>query len=369
MTGKPRDAIRGLPHYKPGKSVTQPDTDEHDSSSGPSGGAPTTVAKLSSNESPFTPLKLVQDALVEAAVGINRYPDNRCGELREMLSEKLSVATGNVAIGCGSAGLLQQLFTAYVDVGDEVVYPWRSFEVHPIYSAIAQAKVVTVPLSDEAYDLAAVAEAVNERTKLVLLSTPNNPTGTACTTEQLLELLKAVPDDVVVVIDEAYREFVTNPAVQDPIKQILPEYANALVLRTFSKAYGLANLRVGYAVGDEDVIATLDKVYAPFLVSGVAQAAAIASLAGAAADELAARVAATIAERERVSAALSQAGWPVTPSQANFVWLPVGEEAMTVFTRLEVAGILIRPFAGEGVRITIGSPGENDRVIEALGTR
>ncbi len=361
MSVRPRAVIDGLPEYKPGKSAAQADTASNNATE------QLPPIKLASNETPYTPLPSVQKALVEAANDANRYPDHRCVELRQALADKLAVSNANVTVGCGSVGLLQQLFLAYIDPGDQVIYPWRSFEVHPVYSAIAQAEAITLPLVDEAFDLEAVAKAVTGRTKLVLLSTPNNPTGTACTTEQLLGLLGSVPDDVLVVIDEAYREFVTDPAVADPVTEILPRHQNALVLRTFSKAYGLANLRVGYAIGDEQVIATLDKVYAPFLVSGVAQAAAIASLQPVAEAELNQRVAEVIAQREVVMAALVDAGWPATPSQANFIWMQLGEEALPVYSRLEQAGVITRPFEGEGVRVTIGSLTENERFIAVLG--
>ena len=205
-------------------------------------------------------------------------------------------------------------------------------------------------------------------TKLVILSTPNNPTGTVCTTSELLDLLERVPSDVVVVIDEAYREFVTDPAVEDPITAILPQHANAVVFRTFSKAYGLANLRVGYAIGDPDVIGALDKVALPFLVNGLAQVAALASLTDQAAGELAARVDEVISERERVADALETAGWAVTRGQANFVWMPVGADAVPLCQRLEAAGVVTRPFEGEGIRVTIGSPAENDRFLAAIGS-
>ena len=172
---------------------------------------------------------------------------------------------------------------------------------------------------------------------------------------------------MIVVIDEAYREFVTDPAVADPIQTVLPDHPNALVLRTFSKAYGLANLRVGYGVGHPDVIGALDKVALPFIVSGIAQVAALASLEPQAGTELEERVAGILAERDRVSAAMSDLGWPVVPSQANFVYLPVGDGAMDLFVRLEKQGLVTRPFEGEGVRISLGTPTQNDRLLAALG--
>ena len=356
MIGRPRAAVSSLPEYKPGRSAAQAEA-EHSLAA---------AIKLASNENANDPLPSVAAAAADAAQGMNRYPDHRCMALREALAKRHKVGIDCVTVGSGSVGVLQQLFAAYVDPGDVVVYPWRSFEVHPVFCAVSAATPVTVPLVDHAFDLDAVAAAVTDRTKIVVLSTPNNPTGTVCTTAQLRRLLAAVPADVIVVIDEAYREFVIDPAVADPIDALLPNHPNALVLRTFSKAYGLASLRVGYGVGHPSVIASLDKVALPFIVSGVAQAAALAALEPAAAAELAERVDAIVAERERVSLAIADMGWPVVPSQANFVYLPVGEPAMELFTHLEQQGLVTRPFEGEGVRISLGTTPQNDRLLEAL---
>ncbi|WP_419931765.1 histidinol-phosphate transaminase [Candidatus Poriferisodalis sp.] len=357
MIGRPRAAVEGLPQYKPGRSAAQAEA-EHNLAE---------AIKLASNENANDPLPSVAKAVSEAALGMNRYPDHRCMGVREALADRHSVGLDHVTVGSGSVGVLQQLFAAYVDPGDEVVYPWRSFEVHPVFCAVSAAQAVTVPLVDHAFDLDAVAAAVTDRTKLVVLSTPNNPTGTVCTTAELQRLLGAVPSDVIVVIDEAYREFVTDTEVADPIEAILPSHPNALVLRTFSKAYGLANLRVGYGVGHPDVIGALDKVALPFIVSGLAQTAALASLEPQASAELDERVAGILAERERLSAALVSRGWPVVPSQANFLYLPVEDRAMELFVRLEKQGLVTRPFEGEGVRISLGTPAQNDRLLTALG--
>lgn len=358
MSGRPRAVVDGLPQYKPGKSAAQAAADHQ----------LVEAIKLASNESSYGPLPSVLEAVADSANLLNRYPDHRGEALRAAISEKQGVASDEVTIGCGSVGLLQQAFLAYVDPGDEVVYPWRSFEVHPVFSAIAEANPVTVPLKEQAFDLGAVEAAVTDRTKLVILSTPNNPTGTVCSTDDLLQLLDALSDDVVVIIDEAYLEFVTDESVRNPITEILPRHNNAVVFRTFSKAYGLANLRVGYAVGHADVIGAIDKVALPFLVNGLAQAAVLASLEPTAETELNERVAEVIQERTRVAEALGLAGWPVTPSQANFLWLPVGDKASSLFQHLESKGIVTRPFENEGVRVTVGTPEENDRFLEEIGT-
>ena len=359
MSGRPRAVVDSLPQYKPGKSAAQAAADHQLSE----------AIKLASNESSHGPLPSVLAAVADGANLLNRYPDHRGQALRAAISEKQGVGQDPVTVGCGSVGLLQQAFTAYVGAGDEVVYPWRSFEVHPVFSAIAEARAVTVPLKDQAFDLEAVEAAVTERTKLVILSTPNNPTGTVCSTHDLNKLLDALSDDVVVIIDEAYLEFVTDESVRNPVTDILPRHHNAVVFRTFSKAYGLANLRVGYALGHSDVIGAIDKVALPFLVNGLAQAAVLASLEAAAEKELEERVVEVIQERSRVTEALGKLGWPVTPSQANFLWLPVEKEAGPLFQRLEGEGIVTRPFEDEGVRVTIGTPEENNRFLEQIGPR
>ena len=357
MSGRPRAVVDNLPQYKPGKSAAQAAADHQ----------LTEAIKLASNESSYGPLPSVLEAVSDGAKLLNRYPDHRGEALRAAISDRQGVAPEQVTIGCGSVGLLQQAFTAYVGSGDEVVYPWRSFEVHPVFSAIAEANPIMVPLKEQAFDLDAVAQAVTERTKLVILSTPNNPTGTVCSTKGLTNLLDAVGDDVVVIIDEAYLEFVTDESVGNPVTEILPHHDNAVVFRTFSKAYGLANLRVGYALGHPEVIGAIDKVALPFLVNGVAQTAVLASRESAAEKELEDRVAEVISERDRITEELLELGWPVTPSQANFLWLPVEEHAGPLFQRLESKGIVTRPFENEGLRVTIGKPEENDRFIEAIG--
>ena len=212
-------------------------------------------------------------------------------------------------------------------------------------------------------------KAVTAKTKLVILSTPNNPTGTVCGTDDLKNLLSGISENVVVIIDEAYLEFVTDKSVRNPVKEILPEFPNAVVFRTFSKAYGLANLRVGYAIGNSEIIGAIDKVALPFLVNGLAQTAVHASLEKEAERELWDRVGEVISERQRVYDVLTADGWPVTRSQANFLWLPLQGEAGAVFQQLESSGIVTRPFENEGIRVTIGTPDENDRFLDAIGSR
>ena len=226
--------------------------------------------------------------------------------------------------------------------------------------------LVKVPLTAEwAFDLDAVADAVTERTKLVLLATPNNPTGTAVSTAEVRTMMDRIPDDVVVVVDEAYREF-SDPALGDPVTDLVPGHRNVLVTRTFSKAYALAGLRVGYAVGDPEVVSAIDKCLIAFNVNGLAQAAALSALSAGAAEEAQANITAILTERNRVVVALAAAGWDVPATQANFVWLPCGARTDEIYVGLEERGVVTRPFSGVGIRVTIGTPAENDRFLATL---
>lgn len=352
--GRPRPAVAGLPAYRPGKGAKQAEA-EH----GVVG-----AIKLASNENPDPPLAAIVDAITDAARGANRYADHRATGVREALARHLGVAVDRVTVGNGSVGLLQQLALAYVDPGDEVVYPWRSFEVYPIYTQLMGGTAVQVPLApDLGFDLDAVVAATGPGAKLVLLASPNNPTGTACTTAELRRVLDGVPGDVIVCVDEAYREFL-DPGFGDPVVELVPDHPNLVVTRTLSKAHGLAGIRLGYAIGHPDVVATIDATLAPFAVSGPAQAAALAALEHL--DEIGARVQAILAERARVEVELAAAGWELPNAQANFVWLPTGARTDDVTLALERRGVVVRPFSGEGMRVTIGSPAENDRFLAAL---
>jgi histidinol-phosphate aminotransferase len=268
-----------------------------------------------------------------------------------------------VATGCGSSGLLQQVMLTYVDDGDEVVFPWPSFEIYPVFCSLVGATAVKVDLRDHAFDLDAVAAAVNDRTKVVFLATPNNPTSTAVSTTAIRTLLEAIPSDVMVVIDEAYREF-SDPALGDPITDLLPQHSNVIVTRTFSKAYGLAGLRTGYAIAHPEVVANLDKVLLAFSVNNLAQAGARAAIENRA--EALERVAELVAERERMVGALAESGWMVPETRANFIYIPTAERTDDVHLAMERQGVVTRPFPGAGLRITISTPAENDRWLAAF---
>ncbi len=352
--GRPRAVIADLPSYRPGKGAKQAEA-EH---------GITDAIKLASNENPAAPLAAIVDAVTEAARGANRYADHRATEVRERLAAHLGVDVDQVTVGNGSSGLLQQLVLSYVDPGDEVVFPWRSFEVYPVFTRLAAATAVQVPLdADLGFDVDGLASAITERTKLVFLASPNNPIGSATTTAELRSLIERIPRSVIVCIDEAYREFL-DPGFGDPVAELLPDFPNVVVTRTMSKAHGLAGLRLGYAIGHPEVIATIDKTLLPFAVSAPAQAAALAALDHL--DGITAAVEAILAERARVEVELAAAGWTFPKHQGNFVWLATGAESDEIGLALERSGVVVRPFSGEGIRVTIGTPAENDRFLAAL---
>ncbi len=323
------------------------------------------TAALASNESHLPPLPSVLAAVHAQAARLNRYPDMGAVALRERIAAHLGVDLSEIAVGPGSVGVLQQIIAATCDAGDEVVHAWRSFEAYPILVGLAGARSVGVPLRpDEGHDLDAMAAAVTDRTRVVILCSPNNPTGVSIGAAALDRFLDAVPGDVLVVLDEAYTEFVTRPDPIDALDQFRRR-GNVCVLRTFSKAHGLAGLRVGYAVAPAELAEGLRRAALPFAVSGLAQAAAVAALD--AVDEMRSRVADVVAERHRMTAALRAAGWPLPDSDANFVWLRTGNAArVRIVDAMADAGILVRGYAGDGVRITVADRAAGDRVLAVL---
>ena len=320
-----------------------------------------TSYKLSSNENPYPPLPGVVEAVQEAVGSMNRYPDMGSAALYAALAQRLGVPVEDLSLATGSVGLIYQLVQAFCEPGDEVLFAWRSFEAYPIAVTAAAAKAVRVPvLPDGRHDLDAMAAAITERTRVVLVCTPNNPTGPAVTQAELDAFLAKVPPHVLVVVDEAYVEFVR---MDDPVDGVATYRAhrNVVLTRTFSKAYGLAGFRVGYAVAPAPIAAALRAVSLPFGVSTVAQAAAIASLERE--PELLERVEALVAERTRVVDGLRAAGWDVPEAQGNFVWFELGERTADFAAAADELGIVVRPFAGEGARVSIGEDEANDRLI------
>lgn len=332
-----RADISEIPSYVPGKRLAD-------------------ALKLSSNEVAHPPLPAAVAAMAEAAAAANRYPDMGATDLIHAIAKHLKLRPEQVAVGCGSSALCQQLVQITCKTGDEVVFPWRSFEAYPIFARVAGATPRPVPLTaDHRVDLPALAAAITPATRLVFVCNPNNPTGTTITKQEFEEFMAVVPPTTLVALDEAYFEFVRT---QDtPMgTEVVVKHENVVALRTFSKAYGLAGVRVGYAFGNPAIIAALNKVAIPFGVSAVAQAGAIASLAGAA--QLLERTNETVSERDRVARAIG-----AIPSEANFVWLPA-ETAATLAQQLADQGVIVRAFP-EGVRITVTDHAEADRFLAA----
>lgn len=344
---QPRPHVLDIPAYVPGKP--------------PAAREGQRTFKLSSNENPFPPLPGVVEAATAAAAQMNRYPDMGCTALYAALSERLGVGVDELAAGTGSVAALYHLLQAFCGEGDEVVYAWRSFEAYPIAVTATGATSVQVPLTADArHDLDAMAAAVGDRTRVVIVCTPNNPTGPAVSHADLASFLDSISDRVLVVVDEAYREFVRDA---DPVDGLAVRAGrpNVVLMRTFAKAYGLAGFRVGYAVAEPSVASAIRAVSLPFGVSTVAQAAAVASLEREA--ELLERVEALVAERARVRAELLAQGWDVPDAQGNFVWLALGERTADFAAAAEAAGVMVRPFAGEGCRVSIGEREGNDVVL------
>ena len=345
-----RSALDDLPSYRPGRTATASSPGEQP------------AFKVSSNENPYPPLPGVVEAAHEAVARMNRYPDMFAGDLVTAVSEHLGVPAEHVATGTGSVGVLQQVIQACAAEGDEVVYAWRSFEAYPIVVGISGATSVRVPLAAAGrHDLDAMAEAITDRTRLILVCSPNNPTGPAVGRAEMDAFLLRVPDDVLVVVDEAYREFVRDAEAADGI-ELYRDRENVCVLRTFSKAYGLAGLRVGFAIAHDRVADALRKTAVPFGVSAIAQNTAVASLARE--SELLERVEALVAERTRVREGLLAQGWDVPVTEANFVWLDLGEDTTAFASFCESNGLVVRPFAGEGCRVTVAERAANDRLLD-----
>ncbi|MEN3306558.1 MAG: histidinol-phosphate aminotransferase [Micromonosporaceae bacterium] len=342
-----RADLQTLPSYVPGRSVPG-------------------AIKLASNEVPYGPLPGVVEAIAEAAAGIHRYPDMGVVALREALGSRLGVDAARIATGCGSVALAEHLVRVTCrDATAEVVYAWRSFEAYPILTATGGATSVRVPnRPDHGHDLAALAAAVTPHTRLVFVCNPNNPTGTAARAAELDTFLDAVPQTTLVVLDEAYREFVTDPGVPDGLRYA--SRPNVVVLRTLSKAWGLAGLRVGFLIAQPTVAETVRKVVTPFSTSGLAQAAALAALGQP--DEVGRRTQLVVRERERLLTAIHKLVPDAPESHANFIWLPLGGGSAAFAAACEAHRVIVRVFPGDGVRVTVGTPEENDAFLAAAET-
>ncbi|MDO4242714.1 MAG: histidinol-phosphate transaminase [Actinomyces sp.] len=343
-----RPAVASLPSYVPG---ARPGSES--------------VAKLSSNELPFPVQDSVLAALTETAAGVNRYPEMTGQTLVAALAARHGLEPEQVVVGNGSVALIQHLLDTVCEPGDEVVMAWRSFEAYPICAAVAGARAVRVPLTEDArHDVPAMIASVTPRTRVVLACTPNNPTGPTLSRAELGALVQGLPTDVVVLVDEAYLDFVTDARVGNAL-DLLEDHPNLVVARTFSKAHALAGMRVGYLMGEPGLIGAVRSVSTPFGVNLPAQAAALAALAPEALAETARRAAVVAAERDRVVAALRDRGWEIPDAQGNFFWLGVGARTEELAAHFAEAGVLVRPFRGEGVRVSIGTTADNERVLAA----
>ncbi len=354
-TPRCRPVLDRLAGYHPGPGAPRP----------PGRSRAEPAYKLSANEAPLGPLPSVLDVISDAARGINRYPDNDASALVEAIADHCGVPTEHVAVGCGSVGVTQMLLGAVAEPGAEVIYAWRSFEAYPLLVALSGAAAVEVPLLDEKHHLDRMAAAITDRTRLIFVCNPNNPTGTVVTQVEFDRFMDQVPEDCLVVLDEAYHEYVRDALALDGLASY-PARPNLAVLRTFSKAYGLAGLRTGFVVAHPEVAEAVHKTYLPFSVNTIAQAAAIASLD--AQVELNDRAQAVVTERQRVHEVLLNQGWCPARSEANFVWLRLGSRTAEFAAACDRAGVSVRAFPEEGARISIGTPQENDAFLAAART-
>lgn len=343
-----------IPLYRPGRTVDDA-LAEHGLQS---------AVKLSSNELPWGAgpevAELLADA-VRASDGLNRYPDFGAAALRDAAASHHGTSVGRVAVGCGSSSLVGQLARACAGPGDSVVVPETTFGLYAIAAAQVGADVVQVPMRSWTADADALAGACDERTRLLFLANPNNPTSTAIGWDELRELAAAVPSTCVLVVDGAYVDFADRARIGDDVS-LVDEHPNVAVLRTFSKAHGLAALRVGYMVGQEHLVAAVDRQASPFHVNALGQLAAAASLRDR--ERLTRRAETIVAERERVAGELAARGWDLPRSEANFLWIPTADAPALAAAR-EARSVITRPLPG-GVRVTTGTREENDRFLEAL---
>lgn len=323
--------------------------------------APASSFKLSSNENPFEPLPAVIEAINSPS--INRYPDATAAAVGARIAAKFGVTPGEVHVGAGSVSILAQLIQAAAAPGDEVLYSWRSFEAYPGLVTVAGATSVQVPnTADHRHDLSAMAAAVTERTRAIIVCSPNNPTGTVVSQTEFEGLMAAVPPTVLVLLDEAYIEFVSDPDAVNG-ERMLGRYPNLVILRTFSKAYGLAGLRIGYAIGPEYILDAARATAIPLSVTEQAQRGALAALDHEA--ELLERVAVLAARRDEVWRAVTEAGLDVPRSQANFLWLATADRTAEVNEVLLARGIVARVLGSDGIRVSIGEAESVEKLVAA----
>ena len=349
-----RKSLDDLKPYRPGKRVSEVrqelGLDE--------------IIKLSSNESPLPPLRSARRAMAKAAKGLNRYPDGACHLLRDRLSHRLNTAYERIVIGNGSNELIRLLAQVVLEPGDEIVIGEPSFIVYPLVAKIMGAETTRVALKDLTHDLEAMSAAVTKKTKLIFVCNPNNPTGTIVSAKTAGSFMASIPKDVLVCFDEAYHEYVVDPAYRTAL-EMTADHQNVVVLRTFSKIYGLAGTRIGYGVMPPEIVEAIDKVREPFNVNTLGQVGAFWSLEDE--MEITKRRLYTQRQKEKVHAALDRLGFDYADSQTNFVYLDSKKPAMEAFDELKRQGVIVRAFPGSNyIRVTLGTSSENNKLIEAL---
>jgi histidinol-phosphate aminotransferase len=354
------EKLASIPGYKAGVPEGQ----------APEAIASSEIAQLASNESPFGPHPAVVDAIARAAAASNRYPDPDATLLRRRVAERFELDPAQIAVSNGSCEVLLAAALALCEPGAEIVYAWPSFSIYPYLAPLSGAREIRVPLTDaDEHDLDAMADEITAATQLAIVCNPNNPTSTHIPVDRIAAFLERVPGHVTVILDEAYIEFQTNDD-PDATADLRRDFPNLVLLRTFSKVYGLAGLRVGYALCSPAFRSAVDAVRQPFSVNAVAQAAgAEAMLHG---DDVAKRVEATIVERVTVEEGLRERGFHTPDSHTNFSWVDLRDaEEADVVARLGEAGVVVRegtPLGGPGhIRVSYGTPPENQRFLAALG--
>lgn len=349
---RPPEYVLGIQPYVPGKPIEELERELGISNS----------IKLASNENPVGPSPAAIHAIKESFADINRYPDGSGFYLKRALAEKLDVSDEEIILGNGSNELLDLAAKTFLKDGDEAVMATPSFVVYFMAVQSVGGKSIQVPLKNYTHDLSAMAASITPATRMVFIANPNNPTGTINKKEEFESLMEKVPDNVLVVMDEAYYEYVSDHDYADSMKYLRSE-KNILILRTFSKIYGLAGLRVGYGIAKKEILADMNRLRAPFNTSTIAQKAALAALSDDAHVSRSREV--NSAGKEYLYRELSALGISFVPTEANFLYIPV-EGSVALYERLLKMGVIIRPMGPSAVRVTIGLPEENRRFIEAL---
>ena len=350
-----RPDLADIAVYKPGRPIEEVAREL--------GFDPDYLVKVASNESPYRPFEEVMEVMAGAVEGINRYPDNHVHDLRTSLADHLDVGYDNLWCGAGSSELIRLTAQAVGGPGREVVFPWPSFAMYPLCARYSMMTPVTAPLTDDyRLDPDGILSAIGPDTVLVFICNPNNPSGTYLNHAEVTRLVEEIPQRVLVVVDEAYHEYATASDYRGTVHQAL-QHPNMVTLRTFSKIYGMAALRVGYAVGQAETLQQLRRVQSPFTVTSVGQIGAVEALRHQ--DRIQDRIAHNARERDRIEGGLAGLGIRYVPSQANFIYFNAGLEAEENAARFLSRGVIIRAFPGSWARVSVGSPRENSRFLAA----